>query len=267
MSFATRALYVRALEDIRAGLRNVHLWPMLAWLEIKHRYRRSLLGPLWLTLSTAVFIGGMGSLYGMLFGQSRAPYIHYLAVGVVVWIYIAGLINDGCQTFIAAEGLIKQTKLPLTVYALRVVWRNFLIFAHNFIIIVVVSAYFMPEWDWGLLTSAAGIVLIALNGLALSLSLGLTSARFRDIPQIVASIVQLLFFITPIFWRPAMLTAHPWIADWNPIFHFVELVRAPILGGPIPVDSWLIALTLTVLTWVIAFGLFARFRARIAYWA
>ncbi len=266
MSLASRSQYARALSDIRAGACNFHLWPMLAWLEIKHRYRRSLLGPLWLTISTALFIGGMGSLYGTLLGQSRSHYIHYLAIGLVVWIFIAGLINDGCQAFIAAEGFIKQTSLPLTVHALRVVWRNFLILAHNFIIIILVSAYFMPSWDWGLLTAPAGILLIALNGLALSLLLGLLSARFRDIPQIVASLVQLLFFVTPIFWRPEMLATHQWVAEWNPVFHFIELVRAPILGNAVPIDSWRVALTVTVLVWFVTLTVFARFRARIAYW-
>ena len=266
MYLATRSQYARALSDIREGVCSLHLWPMLAWLEIKHRYRRSLLGPLWLTISTALFIGGMGSLYGVLLGQPRSHYIHYLAVGLVVWIFIAGLITDGCQTFIAAEGFIRQTKLPLTVHALRVVWRNILILAHNFIIVILVSAYFLPSWNWGLMTAPAGVLVIALNGLALGLLLGLLSARFRDIPQIVASLVQLLFFVTPIFWRPEMLTTHQWVADWNPIFHLIELVRAPILGSPVPAASWEGALVVTVLGWLVTFAVFARFRARIAYW-
>jgi ABC-type polysaccharide/polyol phosphate export permease len=267
MSLASRSQYARAFADIRAGACSLHLWPMLAWLEIRHRYRRSLLGPLWLTISTALFIAGMGSLYGVLLDQSRSQYIHYLAVGMVVWIFIAGMINDGCQSFIAAEGFIKQTRLPLTVYALRVVWRNFLVLAHNFIIIVLVSAYFMPPWNWGLLTAPAGVLLSALNGLALSLLLGLLSARFRDVPQIVASLVQLLFFVTPIFWRPQMLTSHQWVVDWNPVFHFIELVRAPIMGNAVPLESWTVALAVSALNWFVTLAVFARFRARIAYWA
>lgn len=239
---------------------------MLAWLEIKHRYRRSLLGPLWLTLSTALFIAGMGSLYGVLFGQSRAQYIHYLSVGLVVWLFIAGLINDACQTFIGAEGFVRQTRLPLSVHALRVVCRNVLVLLHNFVIVIAVSAYFRPAWDWGLLTVPAGILVIAVNGLAWSLLLGLTSARYRDIPQIIASLVQLLFFITPIFWRPEMLTDHQWVAHWNPIFHLIEIVRAPVLGNAVPAESWGIAFAMTGAIWLIAFGLFARFRTRIAYW-
>ena len=266
MFIATQSQFARALSDIHAGVWSLHLWPMLAWQEIKQRYRRSVLGPLWLTISTALFIAGMGPLYGALMGQRPAQYIHYLAVGFVIWLFIAGLIIEGCQTFIAAEGFIKQTQLPLTVHALRVVWRNVLGLAHNFIIVILVSLWFMPPWNWGILTVPAGIFVIALNGLSLCLLLGLLSARFRDVPQIVSSLVQLLFFVTPIFWLPEMLTVHRWVADYNPIFHLIELVRAPMLGNPFPAASWLVAIGVTVLGWLVTLMFFARYRARIAYW-
>jgi ABC-type polysaccharide/polyol phosphate export permease len=205
-----------------------------------------------------LFIGGIGSLYGVLLGQPKSDYIHYLAVGLVVWIFISGLIADGCQTFIAAEAFIKQTRLPLTVHALRVVWRNVLILAHNLIIVVLVSVWFLPSWGWGLLTAPLGVLVIALNGLSLGLLLGLLSARFRDIPQIVASLIQLLFFVTPVFWRPEMLNTHQWVAGWNPIFHLIELVRAPVLGNPVPAGSWQVALVVTALGWFVTFAAFAR---------
>jgi ABC-type polysaccharide/polyol phosphate export permease len=266
MFIATRSQFVRALADLRLGILSLHLWPTLAWQEIKQRYRRSVLGPFWLTISTALFIAGMGPLYGALLDQPPAQYAHYLAVGFVVWLFISGFITEGCQAFIAAEGFIKQTRLPLTVHALRVVWRNVLILAHNFIIVILVSAWFMPSWGWGLLTAPVGIFVIAVNGLWLVILLGLLSARFRDIPQIITSLVQLLFFVTPVFWRPEMLTAHRWVADWNPVFHLIEIVRAPILGHPVSAASWLVTCGVTVLGWLVALTFFARYRARIAYW-
>ena len=109
-------------------------------------------------------------------------------------------------------------------------------------------------------------MIIAFNGIWLSLLLGLLSARYRDIPQIITSLAQLLFFITPIFWRPEMLSTNRWIADWNPIFHLIELVRAPLLGNPVPATSWLVALAVTLSGWLFALAFFARYRARIAYW-
>lgn len=239
---------------------------MLAWLELKHRYRRSLLGPLWVTLSTAAFILGMGSLYDVLFGQMRAHYIHYVGIGLVIWLFIAGLINDGCQTFISAEGFLKQTRLPVSVHAQLVVCRNFLVFLHNFVIVLALSAYFRPTWHWTVITVLPGIFLIAMNGFAWALLLGLLSARFRDIPQTVASLVQLMFFVTPIFWRPEMLAGQQWVVKFNPAFHLIELVRSPLLGEPVPAESWLVALATTVGCWTLAVMVLAHLRARVAYW-
>jgi ABC-type polysaccharide/polyol phosphate export permease len=137
----TRSNLTLALADIGSGLRSVHVWPMLGWLEIKQRYRRSVIGPFWLTLSYGAMIAGMGPLYGSLLQQDIASYFPYLATGVVVWFLLSNLIADGCNAFIAAEGFIKQVKLPLTVHVLRVVWRNLIIFAHNAVILLLVLAY------------------------------------------------------------------------------------------------------------------------------
>ncbi len=192
----------RALADIRLGVSSLHLWPVLAWQEIKQRYRRSVLGPFWLTISTALFIVGMGPLFGALMGQSTAQYVHYLTVSFIVWIFISGLITEGCQAFIAAEGFIKQTRVPLTVHVLKVVWRNVLILAHNFVIVVLVWAYFSPRWSVDLLTVPAGVFLIACNGIWIGMLLGLLSARFRDIPQIIARPGATAFFRDSDFLAP-----------------------------------------------------------------
>ncbi|MDB5809351.1 MAG: type transporter [Betaproteobacteria bacterium] len=245
---------------------SLHLWPTLAWQEIKQRYRRSVLGPFWLTISTALFVAGMGPLYGVLMSQREDEYIYSLAIGFIVWFYIASLITEGCHTFIAADGFVKQTRLPLTVHAMRVVWRNLIVLAHNLVILIPVWAWYQPHLNWSLLSAPFAILIIAVNGIWISLLLGLLSARFRDVPQIVSGLLQLFFFITPILWRSEMLTTYQWILDWNPFFHLIELVRAPLSGRPLPVDSWINVSIMSFAGWGLALACFARYRARIAYW-
>src|SRR6267378_3103937 len=97
-----------AIKDMKDGLLNVHIWTVLAWQEIKQRYRRSVLGPFWLTISTGALVGGMGPLYGRLFGLDISTYFPYLAISFVVWLFLAGIISDACTAFISAEGFIKQ---------------------------------------------------------------------------------------------------------------------------------------------------------------
>ena len=256
----------KAFRDIVGGFANAHIWMVLSWQEIKQRYRRSILGPYWLTLSTALFLIGMGPIYGTLMRQNVSQYIYYVSVSFVVWMFISSLVSDGCQTFIAAEGPLKQTHLPLTIYALHVVWRNIIVLAHNAIIIVFVTACFLRHWNWDLLTVPFGFLLIAINGIWVAILFGIFCARYRDIPQIVTSLLQVLMFITPVMWRASMLSHHKWIVTYNPLYHLMEIVRGPLMGESFPWQSWLVVLLITVLGFTTTFVLFQRYRARIAYW-
>lgn len=262
----TRQNLSLALADVGSGIRGVHIWPVLGWLEIKQRYRRSVIGPFWLTLSYGAMIAGMGPLYGSLLQQDISSYFPYLATGFVVWFLIANLVGDGCNAFIAAEGFIKQVKLPLTVHVLRVIWKNLIIFAHNAAIVVLVLAWYRPPLDWHVVFVPLGLLMVAVNGLWFGLLFGLLCARFRDIPQVVGSVMQVAFFLTPVMWPSRLLGEYQWAADWNPFFHFLETIRAPLLGHGPALRSWGIVLAVTVAGYAVTLLMFSRFRARVAYW-
>lgn len=255
-----------ALADFRDGISSIHVWPLLGWLEIKQRYRRSVIGPFWLTISYGAMIAGMGPLYGSLLQQDISTYFPYLATGFVVWFLIANLVGDGCNAFIAAEGFIKQLKLPLTVHVLRVVWKNLIIFAHNAVIVVLVLAFYRPQVTWHVLLVPLGVLMVVANGVWFGILFGLLCARFRDIPQVVGSVIQVAFFLTPVMWPPSLLGKYQWAADWNPFFHFLEIIRAPILGHGAARHSWVIVLGVSVLGYLITLFMFSRFRSRVAYW-
>jgi len=255
-----------AFRDIIDGLLATDVWMTLAWQEVRQRYRRSLLGPFWLTISTGAMLLAMGPLYGRLLGQQIGAYFPYLAIGFVVWQLLAGLTNESCFAFTAAEGYIRNIKLPLTVHVMRVIWRNLIIFVHNFVIVLLVFAVFVGEVTWRLVEVPLGVLVILLNAIWAGLLLGLLCARFRDIPQIVASLVQVAFFLTPILWRSDMLGRNEWAAKVNPYYHFVEIVRQPLLGASASQESWAAVAAVTIVGFSAAFLMFARFRARIPYW-
>jgi ABC-type polysaccharide/polyol phosphate export permease len=255
-----------AVRDIRQGILQYRVWSLLGWQEVRQRYRRSMLGPFWLTISTGVMIAAMGPLYGRLLGQDVASYFPYLAVSLVLWQLLASLTTESCQSFIAGESYIKNLKLPLSIHALRVIWRNLIIFAHNFVIVIVVYIATAPPAGWHLIEFPLGLVALIVNALWLGLLLGLLCARFRDIPQIIGSLVQVTFFLTPVLWKAEMLGRHAWAAQFNPYYHFLEVIRAPMLGNSASAQSWAVIGAISLLGWVFTLLLFARFRARVAYW-
>jgi ABC-type polysaccharide/polyol phosphate export permease len=256
-----------AVADLRAGLHQSWLWTTLAHQDLKLRYRGSILGPFWQTITTAVMIGAMGFIYAKLFHTPLENYLPLLTTGLVFWQFLAGMITEGCGTFYSVQGIIQQVKLPFSLHAYRLVYRNLLILLHNFVIIPIVLTIFPHPIEWlRLLELGPGLALILLNGVWISILVGMISARFRDIPPIVASIVQVVFFITPIFWPADGLGKHRWLAEINPLYAAIDVMRAPLLGKPHEPHSWLILVLVTVLGCVASFAFFARFRTRIAFW-
>lgn len=256
----------QAFRDLKEGAARYPLWATLAWLDIRQRYRRSTIGPFWITISMAAMVAGLGFLYAGLFRQRTASYLPFLAAGLVVWALISALVVDSCATFIGSEGSIKQIKAPLSVYVYRVVWRNLIVFAHYvWIYAIVALAYGVPVGGATLL-AVPGMLILVLNGIWAAMLLGLLCARFRDVPQLVVNLVQVVFFVTPIMWSAEQLSDLNVLADLNPFYHLIAIVREPLLGHAPTVANWWASLGVTVAGSGVAFALFARYRWRIAYW-
>ena len=256
-----------AWRDLNAAARR---WPLivhLSWNDIRQRYRRSTLGPLWLTISVAVQIGALGFVYGGLFKLDLTNYLPHLAAGMTVWALIAGMINEGCSCFISAEAYLKQAPLPKSMFPARVVLRCLFNFCHDIVIVLVVLLIYLPSANLGMVLVIPGLFVLALNGLWVGLLMGMLCTRFRDLPPIVASVIQVAFFITPVIWVPNSLSGHAaTLLAFNPFAVFLSLARDPLVGQATPLSHWLVALAITVCGWMVAFIAFARFRARITYW-
>lgn len=217
-------------------------------------------------MSMGAMIGALGFLYTRLFHQEVSDYLPFLAAGFIVWGLLAGMINEGSSVFIDAAHVIKRVRLPLTVQVLRMVWRNMIIFFHNVGILVIVMVIFGRSPGWGVLLSIPALLLLAINGLWLGLLLGTLSARFRDVPPTIGSVLQIAFFMTPIIWKPGMRDDLSTFVNLNPFHHLVAILRGPLLGDLPELRHWLAACGIALVGWAITFLVFRSFRNRIAYW-
>jgi ABC-2 type transport system permease protein len=263
---AAKSPYRRAQTDLIQGLSMFSLWTFLGWREVSKIYSRSVLGPLWMTLSMGVMVGSLGLLYSQIYHMDVSRFLPYLAVGFILWNFISGLINDGCNVFSWSGHFIKQTNLPLSIYPFRLVCTQFIIFMHNFLIYIVVAIVFRIWPGPIILLIVPAIAVIAMNGFFAALILGPLCSRYRDVPLIISSVVQVAFFLTPILWSADRLPERAHFVQLNPFYHFIELMRVPLLGGDLQIGSWLICLAITAVHGLIAFLIFANVRSRIAYW-
>lgn len=260
--------FLAALGDIRNSLMSYSLVCMLGWQDVLQRYRRSTLGPFWITISMGVLIGTIGIVFSQIFKAPIDEFVPFLALGIILWNFSQSLITEGCTGFIAAEGIIKQLPIPLFVHILRISWRNMLILAHNLIIFPLVLLAVGKPLSWLVLISIGGFVLLLLNLMWIALILGIFCARYRDMPQIVTSALQIFFYLTPIVWMPSLLPERTSmiLLDLNPFYHLFEIVRAPLLGQEPNSLNWMVSLGLGIFGWVAALVFYGKYKRRIAYW-
>ena len=264
--------FKRAFGDLVDGWKSDQLWLQLGWQDIKQRYRRSTLGPFWITIATGVMAVALGLLYSLLFKEELSYFLPHVTLGLILWGFIAGCIQDGAQVFIANEGLIKQLPAPLSVHVYRLVWRQTLFLAHNMIIYIIMLIIFRPHLGWDALLFFPALLLFLLNGVWVAMFFGIISTRFRDVAPLVDSLVQLCFYMTPIVWTTHTLYANETmsqrarLAEINPLYHYLEIIRSPLMGIDVPASHWYIVLGFTVVGWGLMLLVMKKARGRVSYW-
>jgi ABC-type polysaccharide/polyol phosphate export permease len=255
------------IKDLLDGLRRWRLWISLGWLDVKQRYRRAVLGPFWIAISMSVMVVALGTLYAGIFKQDVHSFLPYLAGGLIVWSFCVATINESATAFVQAEGLVKQGGIPLSLHIFRTIFRNFMINAHNLSVMLLLYVWQPSLLSWHLLLLVPGLALMLVNFGWISLIVGVLCTRFRDLPPIITNFLQILFFVTPVMYRPDALPAHlSFIVRLNPLYYLIEAMRAPMLGEVPPSNTYVILVLAAIVGWFIAFWFFARTRARIAYW-
>jgi len=256
----------KTISEIQAIAKYFNMWFLLGWYDIKQQYRRSLIGPLWITLSTGVMVCAIGYMFSNIFKSPIDEFLPYFAAGQTVWLFISTQINKSCTTFTQYQSVIKQMSVPLSVHIMRNLWSNLILFGHNFIIIIIVL-FIYNKISWMILLAIPAFILILILLFLISIMLGIICTRFRDITQIVAVFMQLIFFFTPILWMKKVLTGrNSWVSDYNPFYHIIEIVRAPLLGVAPSGILWVYMLAYIAIAAVMAVFFLKKFRHRVSYW-
>lgn len=260
--------FVFGLSDVVAAMRRLSLGCLLGWQDIRQRYRRSSLGPFWLTLSMGIMIGTMGVVFGRIFKSPLDEFFPYLSIGLILWSYISSVVTEGCLAFTSADSIIKQLPIPLFVHVIRVIWRATIILSHNLLIVPVVLLVSGRSISFSAFLAIPGLVLIILNLAWISLLLATICARYRDLPQIVNSIQQVAFYVTPIMWMPRLLEgrAEFYLISINPLYHLIEIVRSPLMGDLPTATTWAFLSIIAIVGWGLTLALYGKYRARVAYW-
>ena len=253
-------------RDFAEAIARFPLSLSLAFQDILTRYRGSVLGPWWITLTSGVLILGIGVSYTYLFRVPVETLLPYVAVGIVIWNYISTGISEGGESFVSSAALLRQSALPLPTFLLRTLIRNLINLAHQLVIVVGVMAWFHIFPGLGVLWAVAGVALITWNIAWIATVIALVSTRFRDVPQIVGSVLQFIFFMSPIFWVVPPALQHSPLVNANPFYFAIQSVRAPLLEGRAPVKEIAFLAGVGLVGWIVALIDYNLTRRRVVHY-
>jgi ABC-type polysaccharide/polyol phosphate export permease len=256
----------QAVRDLIDGFLRFEMWSRFAIHDIKQRFKRSLIGPFWLTLSMGVMVGVLGLISSSIFQQDMAGVLPYIAVGLIFWGFLTSCINEGAEVFIGSARYIRNIPMQLSIHLYRMIARNIIILGFNMMIYVLILVIFPHPLNLNYFLVLPGFALYLINVAWAAFVVAVLSARYRDIPHVISNLVQVIFFLTPVFWSAAKLPTRPAFVTWNPVYHMLEIVRSPLLGERPSVVSWSVSGICALTGCACVLLLYRRAYPRISYW-
>ncbi len=248
---------------------NHGYWIYATWLSFVVKYRKTALGPLWLSVGPILFIMIIGSLYADIAAADPKILIPHLAMGLITWTLLSGFVNGSTTIFQRYRAQVIQGELSLMDITMVSVFTTVLQFLHQIVVIIVVYFIYKIALTPYSLLGLVGLALLIINGIWLSVVFGIIGARYRDLGEIVLAVMRIGFLATPVIWMPSdegrggVMGA---FLIYNPFYHFIELVRAPLLGTPIDPLSWYVVLGFTIFGSALALFFKSKFSGDIALW-
>jgi len=262
-----RVTWARCRADMAPLFTRNITWRALAAGDIRSKYRRTLLGPWWITATNALTALIMGLVAGRFLGADMKTYLPHFMVSMTIWAFISSSLNEACYVMINAGGMIKAVDMPILIHIMRMVQRNLIIFLHNIAVIPFIWLVYPWHIGWQSLFAPVGLLIVYVTVVAVSMIVSMICVRYRDIPPIMASVLQLLFFISPIIWVPENIKGGELIVGLNPMAYLLAVTRDPIMGASPHLTSWLGAAGFAALATAAMAYVYTRYRARVVYWA
>lgn len=256
-------------RDYAESLKHPEFWMYAMWLDILSKYRRSRLGLVWAFFPPFLYAFGIGGFYAMIAHQPPSTYVPHIAVGYAVYRLVTVCLSECTTTFNSHAAFISDGRIRFTDYILRVVARA-LFYLVVSIPIIVVALCITPKFHaFGLLTVLPAMFIVLINVAWMGALVSVLGARLPDVHELIGSILMIMFLFTPIIWHANQApssTIQGFIARLNPLFHLLEIVRAPLLGDPIGPATYVYIVLMTVFGWLLAAWIYRRYARFVPIW-
>jgi ABC-type polysaccharide/polyol phosphate export permease len=257
-----------AVQDLMQSIHTPAAWWVISKQQVLTKYRRTILGPWWITLQRLFFIAGLSLLFGTLLGRDIATFIPYVATGFIVFGVTVGSLNSSATLITANVAVLKNSAMPISIINFRFLSTTLIQLGHDLVALSVVLLLTHRNWTDAAVLSVFGLAIVLVNAFAISFWVSPLAARFRDLAPLIQTLSSVFMFITPIFWHPDDLGSggREWLTVWNPFAYLLEIVRSPLLGESVSSLSWILAIGITLLNVALGFYVFSYSRQKLRYW-
>lgn len=259
-------MIAKALLDVARGFKLYPVWLHHAYYGLSSKYKRTILGSLWIVgaiLSTSI---SLTIVMGGIMGQSVSELLPYIMGGMMAFSLCGYMLNEAPECFVSSAGLIKNHPYPFSYFIFENLSRLFMLFLHNLVAFYVVALILRANVFPNPLIIVS-LILVFINSALWGSVTATLAARFKDLRFMLPFVSQIIFFLTPIFWRADHMSG--WrsiIVEANPFYGLVEIIRAPMLGQMPAPHAWMLSISSLLLGLVVWLIVFSVNRSKIAFW-
>jgi len=236
--------YFFFLNECRKSLKYLNLIIYLSLVDIKIRYSKTIIGPLWTSLSIGIFVVSFGIIGSKLWNQDIKDFMPFFSSGYITWILISNIISESTSTLSNSARTLKSINTPYLVFLISMVLKNLIIFFHHLLVYFLICLFLDYKINSYLLFIVPSVFIIFLIGIMFSFIWSILCTRYNDLSQFTSNLLQIFFFLTPVFWPADKLQGiyFKLLVELNPIYQILNLIRQPLLGNMIAIENLMYAL-------------------------
>lgn len=261
-----RFTYVDIIKDLIRGSRQWRIWSALAWNIIKMQYRRTVIGPFWITLQQTIFIIVLGYIFAGIQKEKFSPFFLYFATGYTIWLLISSFVTTAGNTFMGINGLPNMTQVALSNHIYLQFASQMMLFAHKVVPLIVILSLSHNIIAVNIPLLICGFCLLLVFGFWISALLGCLSLRFQDLKPAIASAMQVMFFLTPIMFEQSRIPGGEALSNFNPFFHIIVVVRGNIINENVTSINYIAAIVINIIGICFTLWVLRWSRPKLAFW-
>jgi ABC-type polysaccharide/polyol phosphate export permease len=261
-----KSIKEQSSSDFSAGIRLYKIAFYYAYTEIAAKYKRSILGPFWLVISTGIGVFGLGYMWCSILNLDKDTFIPTIAIGMIVWQLIAAALTEASTNFIKNSTTILNIQLPTLFFSLQITFKLFINLVHSFLILFFILFLFpenLNKYSW---LSIIGFIFLFINTILYSQIIGYLGARYRDVEPLIIAVMPILFFMTPVVFRSKNFENIAYFMKLNPISYFIDSIREPLLGHSIGLEIYGPLICISIFGYLFAFLLTGICSKKIPFW-